>query len=341
MNVLQDTSRTYRWLSLLSGQQTVPIGQTPRELVYTRDRLQVFRYVRETPATQEVPILLVYSLINRPSILDLLPQRSVVRALMAQGFEVYLLDWGVPDGLDRFAGLDTYVNLYLRTAVRQVCRHAGTAQVNLFGYCMGGTMAAMFTALHPQRVHKLLLLGAPFHFRSEEMLYRWGCDPSFFEPDDIVDACGNAPPWAFEGFSLLKADQKLPRYALLYDKANDDAFIESHLAMEQWVNGNIPMAGAVYSEFLHGCFHDNRLITGELQVGDRTVDLSRITCPTLLITGDSDHLVPSETSTPLGNAVRDVRVIRFPSGHVGLSVSGAAHKKLWPEACNWLATPIA
>lgn len=324
-------------MRLLSGQHPVPIAQTPREEVFRRDGIVLYRYTRETPATQPVPVLMVYSLINRPSVLDLRPGKSVVQALLARGFEVYLIDWGVPTVIDQALDLDSYVNVFLRLLVRETCRHAGVPRVTLFGYCMGGTLAAMHAALHPGRVHSLLLLGAPFHFRSQELLYRWGCDPTFFDPARLVRACGNAPPWSFDGFSLLKLAHKAPRMAQLYDQVNDARFVESFLAMEQWVNDNIPMAGSIYREFLVACFHENRLIEGRLEIGGRRVQLERITAPTLLVTGGSDHLVPPETSEPLAQRLLAAEVMRFPSGHIGLSVSSAAHKTLWPAACDWLA----
>lgn len=324
-------------MSLLSGQHPVPIAQSPREEVFRRDGIALYHYTRETPATQPVPILLVYSLINRPSVLDLQPGKSVVGALLARGFEVYLIDWGIPTVVDQKLDLDAYINTLLRLLVAETCRHANAPKVTLFGYCMGGTMAAMYAALHPRRVHSLLLLGAPFHFRSQELLYRWGSDKTFFDPSHLVRACGNAPPWAFDGFTMLKLQYKVPRLAQLFDNLDDEKFVEAYLAMEQWVNDNIPMSGAMYEEYLKTCFQENALIEGRLEIGGRRVKLERITCPTLIVTGGADHLVPPETCEPLAKKLSDVEIMQFPTGHIGLSVSSGAHKKLWPAACDWLS----
>lgn len=337
LSLPREFPRWRRWVSQATGTETVPIARSPREAVFRRDRLTVYRYVRDTPARYRVPILLVYSLINRPAVLDLLPGRSVVEHLLARGFDVYLLDWGVPDGLDQHTGMDLHVNLLLRTVVRQVCRIHGVERISMLGYCMGGTLAGIYTALHPERIQNLILLGAPFHFRSEQKLYQWGCDREFFDPKRIVEACGNAPTWAFEGFSVLGAGTKLQKLVSLYDNQDNPAFVESFLAMEQWVGDNIPMAGALYEEFIRTCWHENRLIEGRLEVGGRTVDLREIRCPTLLIAGTSDHLVPPETTLPLAEMLPDATSIVFPSGHIGLSVSSNSHRKLWPQACDWLA----
>lgn len=331
--------RLSRWMTLVAGEQKVEIATAARDAIYERDKLTVYRYRRDTPAQHGPPILLVYSLINRPSILDLLPKRSVIRHLLSRGFDVYLIDWGEPDGLDRFAGLDIYVNLLLRTAVRQVCVHAGVEQVTLFGYCMGGTMAAMYTALHPERVHKLLLLGAPFRFQSDELLYQWSSNKCF-QPGNIVDALGNVPTWAFEGFNLLKAGEKPRRLVELYEKLDDPNYVESYVAMEQWVGDNIPMAGQIYAEFVEQCFVKDSLLGNQIQIGGKTVDLKSIPCPTLVVAGAKDHLVPPETTTPVERVIPNAETILFPSGHIGLSVSGGSHKSLWPRVCDWLATPV-
>lgn len=321
---------------MVSGRETVDIGQSNRELVYERDLLKLYRYRRQTPATQATPILLVYSLVNRPAVLDLLPGRSVVEQLVAEGYEVYLLDWGEPSALDYYAGLDTYINLYLRTVVRQVCRMEKVKQLHLLGYCMGGTLAACYTALHPRRVKTLTLLATPLRFRSEHLLYRWASNPELCRPEQLVEAWRCAPAWSFEGYSLLTLDRKPHVLKHLYDNLEDEVFVDSYKAMERWVTDNIPMAARVYAEFIRGCFLEDRLLQDALEVGDRNVVLSGIECPVLIISGTSDHLVPTETTGCDEGIFKDQHHIAFPSGHVGLSVSRKAHRKLWPEVRSWL-----
>lgn len=339
--IKQDFKRFARWNSILTRNETVEIGQSPRELVYERDLLRVYRYQRETEATQATPILLIYSLVNRPAVLDLLPGRSVVQQLLDEGFEVYLLDWGVPSALDYYSGLDTYVNLYLRTVVRQVCKLAKVKKLNLLGYCMGGTLAAIYTAFHPKRVASLTLLGTPLRFRSDKQLYRWSSDPNLTRPESLVQAWRVAPAWSFEGYSLLTLDRKPQVLKHLYDNLDDEVFVTSYKAMERWVTDNIPMAASVYAEFIRTCFLEDRLLNGELNIAGRTVDLESIECPVLIISGTSDHLVPPETTCCREELFQHQTNIEFPSGHIGLSVSRSSHKKLWPTVRQWLCNPVA
>ncbi|MBI3925516.1 MAG: alpha/beta fold hydrolase [Armatimonadetes bacterium] len=330
-------ARIARWSRLASGGETTEIGRSPREEIYRRDTLRIYRYHRHESPRYGPPVLLIYSLINRPSVLDLKPGRSVIGHLLDRGLDVYLVDWGVPSGLDEFLGLDVYVNLLLRTAVRQVSRHSGYPRVHLLGYCMGGSLTAMYTALHPAKIQTLTLLGAPLDFRSDKLLYRWGTDPKLLDPQKLVDAWGTAPAWSFEGYTLLTLDQKPARLLDLYRNLDDPAFVESYVAMETWVHDNIPVAGAVYAEFMRNCFHENRLVQGGLEIGGRRVDLGSISCPTLILAGSSDHLVPPETTGAAGGLIPGSESIVFPSGHIGLSVSRRSHQELWPRVCDWFA----
>ncbi len=333
--------RWAKWNRIISGQESVPIGRSPKEVVYQRDLLTLYRYERTTPATQKHPILIIYSLINRPAVLDLLPGRSVVERFLEAGFEVYLLDWGVPSALDFYSGLDTHINLYLRSVVRETLKHSGSPEVHLFGYCMGGALAAIYTALRPKGIKSLTLLGTPLNFRSEELLYRWSSNPALNRPEKMVEAWRVAPAWSFEGFSLLTIDRKPSMLKFLYEKLDDSEFVESYLAMENWVGDNIPMAAGVYTEFVRSCFLNNDLIAGRMQVAGKSVDLSKIQVPVMTIIGESDHLVPPETTAVDDNLFPRGEALRFPAGHVGLSVSSRAHQKLWPQVCNWLCNQDA
>lgn len=334
-------SKLSRWNRIVSGQETVAIGRSPKEVITQRDLLTLYRYERETPATQKHPILIVYSLINRPAVLDLLPGRSVVEQFLAAGFEVYLIDWGVPSALDFHSGLDTYINLYLRSAIKDTLKHAEVKELHLFGYCMGGSLAAMSTALRPRGVKSLTLLGTPLAFRSDQLLYTWSADTRVNKPEQLVEAWRVAPAWNFESFSLLTLDRKPDMLKALYNRLDDEGFVESYMAMERWVGDNIPMAAGVFQEFVRGCFLNNDLIEGRMEVGGKLVDLKSIKVPVLTIIGEADHLVPPETTGVDDELFSNSQAIRFPSGHVGLSVSSKSHKLLWPQVCEWICNQDA
>ena len=153
----------------LSGAK-VATGQTPREVIWTRNKATLYRYVPSTQIRFPVPVLLVYALIDRPFILDLIPGNSFVEYLVEQGFDVYLLDWGIPGGEDQALSFGDYVFGYLAEAVRQVLRTSRAEAVTLFGACIGGLLAAMYAALFPGcHLRNLILYATPIDCSPEHL----------------------------------------------------------------------------------------------------------------------------------------------------------------------------
>jgi polyhydroxyalkanoate synthase len=167
------------------------VGTTPHDVVYEEDSLKLLRYRRETPATYTEPILVCYALVNRPYILDLQPDKSVIRQLLARGFDVYMIDWGVPTAADRSLRLYDYVCGFMKNVVDFVLEHQGVRNLNLLGYCMGGAMSTMFTSVYPELVKNLILLAAPIDFSSRDALMHLWTDEKYFDIDK--DEAGPEP----------------------------------------------------------------------------------------------------------------------------------------------------
>jgi len=317
---------------------TADVGHTDSEVVYRENKLELHRYAPEERA-HGTPILIVYALVNRPYILDLQPERSVIRRLLAAGFEVYLIEWGEPSRLDTALGLADYVCRYLDNCVDAVCEDAGVEDVHLLGYCMGGTMSIMYAALYPERVRTLGLMATPVVFDGTGgILERWA---SHYDPDVAAETYGNLPAelLAFE-FSLMEpVENYVTKYVRLYENIEDEAFVENFSRMEQWIWDGVDVAGAAYREFVGEVYKRNQLVENEVTLGGRRVDLADIDVPLLQIVGQYDHIVPAASSKPLNDLVgsEDERLVEFPAGHIGISVSSKAHDRLWPEVCEWYA----
>jgi len=319
----------------------VRVGATPSETLYRVDKLRLLHYVAEGKPRYQTPLLFVFALVNRPYILDLRPGKSVVGHFVRRGFDTYNLDWGVPSDGDRFLDLEDYVERYMKDVVDRLRDRTGCDQVNILGYCMGGSLSAMFTSLHPEKVKNLILLAAPVDWSNKDhLLARWtGAD--VFDVDKLIAVYGNAPPELLQGsFLMLKPVSTLvEKYYSFYENLEDEKFLEDYFAMETWLNDNIPVAGETFRQFVKYCMQENRLIQGRLRVGDRVVNLRHITCPILNLTAQEDHLVPCGQSLPFNDAVgsADRTSISFPAGHIGLAVGSRANRELWPKVCDWLA----
>lgn len=313
-------------------------ARTPSETIYREGRVRVLHYLPTTESVLPVPVLVVSSLVNKYYILDLMPGRSYVEYLTAQGFGVYLLDWGVPEDADRTQTLEAHVERILDGAVAQVMQHAGATKVSLVGYCMGGTLALLYAALHPSRAKNLVLLATPVDFHNDSLLSVWA-QPAYFNVDKFIDAYGNAPVDVLQNaFLMLKPAKAMNRYAELLAHADDEEFVETFLAFDYWANDAVPLPGETFRQFVKDTYQQNLLVRGEMRLGGRRVDLRKIKCPLLNVVAEHDHVVPLAASLPVMELVAgdDKELLKIKGGHHGLSIGPGALKVVWPRTAEWL-----
>ena len=323
----------------LEKMESVDVGQTPSEVVYTENKLELLHYESLTDEQHKTPILIVYALINKPFILDLQPDRSVVRRLLEAGHDVYLVDWNEPSRLDRHLALEDYVNRYIDNCVDVVRERSDEDRINILGYCMGGTMTVMYTALHQEKVRTLGLMAAGLCFdRTGGVLELWG-DQEYYDPEDVVDACGNVPAEMLDvGFALMDpVANYVSKYVRLYENIDNDEFVENFGRMEQWLDEGIDVAGETYIQFLRDIYQENKLQRNEMYLDGEHVDITDIEVPVLQIMGEYDHLIPPEASKPMNERVGsdDTEIIEYATGHIGLAVSGSSHRDVWPRVAEW------
>ncbi|WP_049894236.1 class III poly(R)-hydroxyalkanoic acid synthase subunit PhaC [Salinarchaeum sp. Harcht-Bsk1] len=318
---------------------SVDVGETPSEVVYEENKLRLLHYEPLTEEQHDVPILIVYALINRPYILDLQPSRSVVRTLLENGFDVYLIDWGEPSILDTSLTLEDYVTRYIDNCVDEVRDRSGQDSINILGYCMGGTMSSMYATLEPEKVRNLGLMAAGLCFAGEGgILELWG-DEEYFDPDAVTETFGNVPAEFLDtGFALMDpVENYVTKYVRFYENMEDEDFVENFARMEEWLGDGIDVAGAAFDEFIEDIYQENKLYENELYLGDRHVDVNEIDMPVLQIVAEYDHLIPPGASKPFNDVVGtdDVTTMEFATGHIGMSVSSRSHAQLWPDVCEW------
>jgi len=326
--------------------ESVEVGETPSEVVYTENKLELLHYRPEEAGiepdeTHDVPILIVYALINRPYILDLQPERSVVRRLLEGGHDVYLIDWNEPSRLDQHLTLEDYVCRYIDNCVDKVRERSGQDAINLLGYCMGGTMSTMYAALMPEKVNALGLMAAGLCFDDTGgVLEQWG-ESDHYDPEELTDTFGNVPAEFLDtGFALMDpVTNYVSKYVHFYENLDDEDFVENFARMERWLGDGIDVAGEAYDQFLQDVYQDNRLYRNELFLGDRHVDIDDVDMPILQVVGEYDHLIPTAASKPFNDVVGsdDVTTVEYSTGHIGLSVSSGSHEDVWPAVSDWYA----
>lgn len=323
----------------LLAAEHIDTGVTPKVEVYAEDKLKLYRYEAPTSVVQNpTPLLIVYALVNRPYMADIQEDRSTIRNLLAAGQDVYLIDWGYPDGADRSLTMDDYINGYMDRCVDVIRKRHKLDKINVLGICQGGTFSLCYSALHPDKVKNLVTMVTPVDFKTpDNMLSAW---VQHMDVDLLVDTLGNVPGellnWTF--LSLKPFSLTGQKYVSMVDVLDDENKLKNFLRMEKWIFDSPDQAGETFRQFIKDFYQKNGLLEGTVKIGDRPVDLKQITMPVLNIYAEQDHLVPPDASRALKGKVgsKDYTELSFPGGHIGIYVSGKAQKSVPPAIGDWL-----
>jgi polyhydroxyalkanoate synthase len=338
--LIEENARTLQRVMVTS----YPVGQTPKEVVWTLNKAKLYRYVPVVPPEQRrpIPLLLVFALMNRPTILDLRPGSSFVEYIVKQGFDVYLLDWGSPGPEDKDLKFDDYVLEYMPRAIRKMKAVSGSDVFSLLGWCIGAILTTMYAALRPDDgLRNLVLLTAPLDFSDKDRGgFTYQANGAYFDVDKVLAAYGNMPGELLDyGAKALKpVENFVGNYLRLWDNLDDPKIVESWHAMNTWVNDLIPMAGAAYRQLIVDLYRGNRLMKGTMTLRGERVDLGNIRADVLNLVATEDHIVPPGQTegvmAQIGSA--DKTLLRVPGGHIGMMAGSPAYKRTWPQIEAWL-----
>jgi polyhydroxyalkanoate synthase subunit PhaC len=338
-DVDRNARRARNGVKLVAGIDRPKLGQTPKDVVWERDRVELWRYRADGPR-RSPPLLIVFSLVSRSYVLDLRPGNSFVEHLLAAGFDVFLLDWGAADERDADNTLEDYVDGYLPAAVDRVLEVAGTEEINLLGYCFGGVLSLLYAAHHPEApLRSLTTMATPVDFSDFGVFSRL-VEEGHVDLETILDDDGNVPPSAVrESFRLLKPTGDLQQYATLLENVWNDEYVTAYQAMNRWANDHIPFPGAAARQSVEMLIRPNGFVNDTMRLGGDQVSLRDIEVPYLNVLACRDHIVPLETAAPavdlVGSEEKDE--LRLEAGHIGLVVGRTAAKVTIPTIIEFLA----
>jgi polyhydroxyalkanoate synthase len=331
--------RVRNGLKHLAGVGRPQLTQTPRETVWAAETVELGHYPSET-RRYRTPLLFIHSLVSRSYVFDLVPGNSFVETMRDRGFDVYLVDWGVPDELESGNTLETYTDGYIPTIIAEVLRQTGNPDLNLFGYCFGGVLSLLSLAGNPQLpVRSLAVMATPTDMSHMGPMTSMMAEGRV-EPEDLIDATGNVPADVMlNSFKVLAPTGDVINYVNLLQNMWNDEYVAAHQAMTQWAQDHIPFPGAAFCQMGDLLSRQNLLATGKVPLGGRTVDLADITVPFFNILGEKDHIVPPEAVGALSDLVgsTDVEELRLPAGHVGVIIGRTAQRHNIPAMADWLA----
>ncbi len=332
--------RAQKASDILLGTLETQIASTPYEVVYQEDRVKLKHYAVSTKEDGQIktPLLVVYALINRETMLDLQPERSVVKNFIDGGIDLYMIDWGYPTIKDKFLTIDDHVNGYMDTIVDYILEREHIPQLNLMGICMGGTFCVIYSALHQKKVKNLITTVCPTNFDTDQgLLHLWMKEVN---ADKMMDTFGNMPGDLMNfGFLLLNpARLMIDKYVGFFEHVDNKNFVENFIRMEKWIFDSPDVPGETFKQFVKDGYQKNLLIQNKMKVGGSRVNLKNITMPVLNIYGKYDHLVPPGAADKLTSRVgsTDTEDVCLDTGHIGIYVSSKTQKEFTPKILGWL-----
>ncbi|MDR5658646.1 class III poly(R)-hydroxyalkanoic acid synthase subunit PhaC [Serpentinicella sp. ANB-PHB4] len=343
LNDMFDTQKKLiRGVDVLLNLEEPECGVTPKELVYSEDKMQLFHYKPLAKKVCKVPTLIVYALVNRQYMMDIQQDRSVIKNLLELGLDLYIIDWGYPTAHDKYLTLDDYINGYIDSAVEHIRKETGSDKVNIVGVCQGGTFSTIYSAMNPDKVKNLITMVTPIDFEAgaeseEALLFKWSKNMNV---DNMVDTFGVLPgDFLNMGFNMLKPFQlMMDKYVGLIDNIDNPDVMANFMRMEKWIFDSPGQAGEAFRQFIKDLYQENKLVKGTLEIGGKKVDLKNIKMPLLTIYAEQDHLVPPAATKPLNDLVgsKDKELVSFPVGHIGMYVSSKSQKEIAPKMAEWI-----
>jgi polyhydroxyalkanoate synthase len=314
-------------------------GCSLKDVVWQSGKLTLHRYRPITRPEGDVPLLVVYALVNRPYMMDLQPDRSLIRGLLASGRDIYLIDWGYPDGADRFTTLDEYINEQLGGCIARILSTHRLRSLNLLGVCQGGVLSVCYSALHQDQVRNLITMVTPIDFHTPaDLLSKWARDidvASFVGEGNVSGEVLNQLFLALMPFRLRQH-----KYVELMSAGPDARRMQDFERVEKWIFDSPDQAGAAFREFIVWFYQENRLARNCLEIAGRKVDLRELRMPLLNLIAKRDHLVPPAASLALQDLAgsTDYTALEFDLGHIGMYISARAQREVPMAISQWLAT---
>lgn len=350
---------------LLHSNEISQAGLTPYDVIHD-DGLVSLRHYRplaedhivvdgkEVPVSrkrQRVPLVIVPPLAVNMLIYDLFPQRSLVKYLLARGFDVYLIDWGTPTLRHAHYNLHTYVVELMPDLLRRIRAHSGEQDLSLHGWSMGGILALCYCGLHDDRhIRNLVVLGAPVNSHASGALGKvyqfisaraeWVREHTGFRIHNLNPRLLYTPGWVNTiGFKLTNPVGSVMGYWDLVRKLGDRDFVVEHATNAAFLDRMVAYTGGIVQDMMVRIWIDNEMADGRMPVGNQEARLDRVKASLLAFAGKSDTMVTQDALVTLMDLVdsvdRSFHVI--PGGHMGILSGSKAPATAWAMTADWLA----
>lgn len=319
----------------LSSADNIPYHYHPRTLVYQKEFVKLYHYQSLNKNTDSTPLLIVFATVNRPEILDLLPNHSFIGELLQRGVDVYLLDWGYPTLAERHVSISDYVTQYLHSCVQYILNERRFPAVNLLGICQGGLLSVCYASMFNQ-IKNLILISTPIDFQTKDNAI--GNILSRIKLDTILD--NNIPGRILTHcfVSLRPFDSMGKKYLRYIDRLHDEKLTNKFIQVEKWLHDVPDQTAMSFVELVNDFYQENKLIKGEIILDGKQVKLANICIPVLNIMAKQDEIIPMSASRVLKNYIGSYDYVQkmISGGHIGIYINDKTRNNLARTISTWL-----
>ena len=319
----------------------------PRTLIDEGELREVYHYRPMAGVRAEGDPVLMVTPLAAPSICyDLRRGCSLAEHFVEQGRATYLLEYGEVSFRNRNLGMEHWVDEVLPEAIAAVSEHSGGKPVHLIGWSLGGIFALLTAADRADLpIASLSIVGSPFDVAQVPLVAPLRPLLNFTDGRGAITRAyqlmGGAPKplvkWAFQLSSVQKLVTKPIALATHLDDADFLAQIE---AVDRFTDGMIAYPGRTFGQLYHRFVKGNALVTGEIELGGRTIRMADITVPVLVFGGSTDGIAPVaavKAMVPRLTGSKEVRFEIVPGGHLGMLTGRAARGTTWRAMDEWIS----
>jgi polyhydroxyalkanoate synthase subunit PhaC len=294
------------------------VANTPGKVIAQNDVCQVIQYDAMTDKVLKRPLVIVPPWINKFYILDLNPQKSFIRWCVEQGHTVFVISWVNPDERQAGKSFDHYAKEGILHTLDIVEEVTGAKEVNLIGYCVGGTLLAVTLALMAAKGDRR---AATATFFTTQVDFTHAGDLKVFVDEEQIARVEEsmATKGYLEGSRMANAFNMLRSRDLIWPYVVDNYLKgKSPLPFDllYWNSDSTRMPAANHSFYLRNCYLENRLTKGTMEVAGERLDLGKVTIPVYNLATREDHIAPAKSAF-LGS--------RFFGGKVTFVLTGSGH----------------
>ena len=321
---------------------------TPSTVLHAQPGLNLRRY--HDARADGPPVLLVPAPIKRSYIWDMAPEISVVRRWLERGYRVYLAEWvPTPDG-DTEVGLADYGERLLSTCQARIHEDSGQRQITIAGHSLGGILAAIYSAAHPDRLKATILLEAPLHFAHQACCFKPLVNAT---PDarTIAEAFRHVPG-AFLNIMSALAEPQAFQWERVLDRTlslGDPQALATHMRVERWTHDEFALPGKLFTDIVESLYRRDDFLGGRLEIDGRVIGPEDLRAPLVSVVDYRSKVIPPQSVLPFHDAAGSARklVLSYEGDigvnlqHVGVLVGRSAHASIWPAIFDWLGAPAA